>query len=108
MAEEKHTTMGLELIEAMQEVAAHVRGDIELPTRVAPAKTVHVPERVDVAAIRRRLRLSQSDFADRFGLALSTVRDWEQGRRRPDRAARVLLRTIEREDEAVARALQAP
>jgi transcriptional regulator with XRE-family HTH domain len=41
---------------------------------------VDVPA-VDVAAIRRGLRLSQQKFADRFGLDASAIRDWEQKRR---------------------------
>ena len=66
---------------------------------------VHVPETVNVKKIRRRLGLSQETFAQTYGFALSAVRDWEQGRRRPDRSARVLLRIVEREPEAVTRAL---
>lgn len=65
----------------------------------------HVPEEVDVAAIRNRLGLSQADFAARFGFKLDAVQNWEQGRRRPDGAARAFLRVIEREPEAVQRAL---
>jgi putative transcriptional regulator len=49
---------------------------------------------VDVAAIRKGLGLSQSGFARRFGLSAATVRDWEQGRRVPDRIARTLLMVI--------------
>ncbi len=66
---------------------------------------VHVPENVDVKAIRRRLGLSQRRFADRFGFKLDAVQNWEQGRRRPEGAARAFLRVIEREPEAVERAL---
>lgn len=44
----------------------------------------HVPEDVDVAAIRKRLGFSQGDFATRFGFKLDAVQNWEQGRRRPD------------------------
>ena len=65
----------------------------------------HVPEDVDVAAIRKRLGLSQSDFAARFGFKLDAVQNWEQGRRRPEGAARAFLRVIEREPAAVRRAL---
>ncbi|KZD06769.1 helix-turn-helix domain-containing protein [Oceanibaculum pacificum] len=68
---------------------------------------VHVPESVDIPALRRREGLSQEQFARRYGFALSALRDWEQGRRQPDRAARLLLRVIEREPEAVQRALHA-
>ncbi len=66
---------------------------------------VHVPEQVDVKAIRRRLGLSQRRFAERFGFKLDAIQNWEQGRRRPDGAARAFLRVIEREPEAVERAL---
>ena len=66
---------------------------------------VHVPEKVDVKKIRRRLGLSQEAFAQTYGFALSAVRDWEQGRRRPERSARILLKIVEKEPEAVTRAL---
>ena len=58
-----------------------------------------------IVALRKRMELSRQSFADRFGLDSRTVQDWEQGRRVPDRAARVLLTLIDREPEAVVRAL---
>ena len=66
---------------------------------------IHVPNRVNVKKIRVRLGLSQESFAQTYGFALSAVRDWEQGRRQPDRSARILLRVVEKEPEAVTRAL---
>lgn len=68
-----------------------------------PGAILHMPP--DVRAIRGRLKLTQPAFARRFGLPVGTVRDWEQGRAVPDQAARVLLRIIEREPEAVQRAV---
>ena len=65
----------------------------------------HVPARVDVKKIRTRLGLSQESFAQTYGFALSAVRDWEQGRRQPERSARVLLKVVEKEPDAVTRAL---
>jgi putative transcriptional regulator len=65
----------------------------------------HVPEQVNVKAIRRRLGLSQREFAARFGFKLDAVQNWEQGRRRPEGAARAFLTVIAREPEAVQRAL---
>ena len=44
--------------------------------------------------MRKRLGLSQSQFADRFGLSIRTVQQWEQGRAEPDQPARVLLALI--------------
>jgi putative transcriptional regulator len=61
---------------------------------------------VDVAAIRRKTGLSQPEFARRYGLSVGTLRDWEQGRKAPERAAQLLLRVIEREPAAVERALR--
>ncbi|MBV9734835.1 MAG: type II toxin-antitoxin system MqsA family antitoxin [Acidisphaera sp.] len=66
---------------------------------------VHVPDQVDVRAIRRKLGLSQPDFAARFGFSLSAVREWEHGRRRPEQAARMLLLVIEHNPDAVREAL---
>jgi putative transcriptional regulator len=66
---------------------------------------LHVPEKVDVKKIRARLGLSQESFAATYGFAISAVRDWEQGRRRPERSARILLKIVEKEPEAVTRAL---
>ena len=60
---------------------------------------------VDVVTIRKQLGLSQAEFAERFGFKLDAVQNWEQGRRRPEGAARAFLRVIEREPAAVQRAL---
>ncbi len=60
---------------------------------------------IDVKAIRQHLGLTQMEFACRYGLSLGSVRNWEQGCRQPEGPARILLRVIEREPEAVQRAL---
>ncbi len=62
--------------------------------------TVEVPA-VDVRSMRKRLGLSQASFAAKFGFQTATVRNWEQGRTRPDGPARILLAVIERHPEAV-------
>jgi putative transcriptional regulator len=59
----------------------------------------------DVKAIRQRLSLSQDQFATRFGFSVETIRNYEQGHRRPTGPARVLLRVIASEPDAVTRAL---
>ncbi len=68
-------------------------------------RPVIVQDMVEVAALRRRLRLSQGAFATLFGIPLATLKDWEQGRRRPDAPARAYLRVIARDPRAVRRAL---
>ena len=59
-------------------------------------------------ALRQHLGLSQAEFAQTFALSVATVRDWEQGRFRPDRATRVLLQVIAHNPDAVKQALRAP
>ncbi|MBF0168452.1 MAG: helix-turn-helix domain-containing protein [Alphaproteobacteria bacterium] len=86
----------------LKEMAGHRKGEISLPSY-----DVAVPEEVDVAALRKRLGLSQSAFACSFGLDVTAIHAWEQGRRKPDRAARVLLAVIAKEPDAVRRALAA-
>ena len=66
---------------------------------------IHVPDAVDVKAVRAKSGLSQEAFALRYGFTPGAVRDWEQNRRRPEQAARVLLLVIDRDPEAVDRAL---
>ncbi len=99
---DKGTALGRRLLAAAGEALAHARGEVELRTY-----EVAVPESVDAGEIRRALGLSQREFATRFGLDLGAVQAWEQGRRRPERAARILLAVIAREPEAVLRALRA-
>jgi putative transcriptional regulator len=98
----KRNTSGLgrRLVAGLNDALAHARGQLELPSY-----TVRVPEQVDVARLRHRLGLSQAAFAHTFGLDVTALHAWEQGRRRPDRAARVLLAVIAKEPEAVLRAL---
>jgi putative transcriptional regulator len=64
-----------------------------------------IPDEVDVAAIRTGLGMKRKPFADRFGFPIGTLTNWEGGERRPDGAARALLLIIDREPEAVMRAL---
>jgi putative transcriptional regulator len=75
-----------------------------LPAAEAPlARARRVPT---VRALRKKLNLTQEEFAARFHLPLGTIRDWEQGAHRPDKAAQVLLTVIARDPDAVARALE--
>jgi len=67
--------------------------------------TVHVPENINVRRIRKKLKMSQNDFANYFGVKVRTVQDWEQGRRMPSGASKNFLFVIDREPEAVRRAL---
>jgi putative transcriptional regulator len=72
----------------------------------AEAQLVRARRVPSVRALRQKLRLTQEEFAARFHLPLGTVRDWEQGAHRPDKAAQVLLTVIAKDPDAVARALE--
>lgn len=60
---------------------------------------------INITQLREKLGLSQDRFAALFGLSSRTVRNWEQGIRHPEGPARTLLQVIDREPEAVMRAL---
>jgi len=60
-----------------------------------------LPPQINAKQVRERLGLSQAEFALRFGLELDTVQNWEQGRYRPDPAARLLLGIIDRDPKLV-------
>ena len=96
----RRTDLGREVETALGEVLAHVRGTAPLPCRI-----VDDPAAEHILALRKRMKLSRQKFADTFGLDVRAVQEWEQGRRVPDRAARVLLTVIDRDPEAVVRAL---
>jgi putative transcriptional regulator len=55
--------------------------------------------------VRIKLGLSQEEFARRFGIPVGTLRDWEQGRAKPDQAAESFLKVIAKKPKAVASAL---
>lgn len=84
----------------MEDALAYARGEADLARF-----NVHIPESVDVKKIRARLKMTQPVFARKFGFSLGRLRDWEQGRFPVDPASRALLTVIEKEPEAVMRAL---
>lgn len=91
---------GSRILQGAREALDYARGEAD-----AAAFRVHVPADVDVRAIRRKLGLSQDTFAQRYGLTAARIRDWEQGRSKPDSAARAYLLVIDRDHKAVERAL---
>ena len=65
-------------------------------------RTCAVPRTI---TLRRALRLSQQEFAERYCIPIGTLRDWEQGRKEPDTAAKAYLHVIASEPEMVRKAL---
>ena len=86
------------LVESIKQAGQIKRGELE-PGRVfefAPA---------DIKAIRQKLGKSQSEFALMIGVSVSTLQNWEQGRRRPEGPARALLKVVASHPEVVEESL---
>lgn len=63
---------GRKIINGLHEAIAHAQGDRSM----ARVRVVRVPEQVDVKAIRQGLRMSQAEFAIRFGFSLDSLQNW--------------------------------
>jgi putative transcriptional regulator len=96
----KRTKFGLELEQSANEILAHLKGDLKLPTR-----RLVLPDEVDVKRIRTKAGMSQAEFARAFCINPRTLQEWEQGRRKPDATTRAYLAVIAKNRKAVLRAL---
>lgn len=83
-----------ELMDSVREGGAILRGEKE-------ASRMFVVETPDVKEIREKYQLSQTEFAALLGISVKTLQNWEQGRRNPRGAARVLLQVAAKHPEAV-------
>jgi putative transcriptional regulator len=97
----RKSRVGTRIIPSLKEAVAWTEGE-NIPARITNVE-VRI---VDVRAVRRKLRLSQSEFALKFGFSPATLRNWEQGRTRPDRPSCVLLAVLATHPEAVEDALR--
>lgn len=88
------------LVASVKQAGKIKRGKLK-PSRVFRFKPA------DIKAIRDKLGASQSEFALMIGVSVSTLQNWEQGRRQPDGPARALLKVAAENPEAVAEALSA-
>jgi putative transcriptional regulator len=101
---QKHTAAGARLIKSVKQAISWANGE-GVPVRVTMVSVERAPA-VDVQSVRKKLKLSQSQFAARFGFTAATVKNWEQGRTQPDGPARILLAVIAHHPEAVEDALR--
>ena len=95
----KKLTTGQRMIASARQALAFAKGKKD------NGCAVHVPDAIDVKAIREKISLSQGEFARLFGLSKRTLEHWEHGRRVPSGPARAFLTVIAREPDAVRRAL---
>ena len=93
---------GKDLIESMQQAAKHAAGRKVRGLRVSK---VELP---DVKTIRLSLRMSQHHFAAAYRIPLSTLKNWEQGRRMPDAPALAYLLAIKRRPKEIMEAVTRP
>jgi putative transcriptional regulator len=98
----KHSA-GQRILASLQEAIDWVEGK---PVAVRVTQVARLSPGLDVRTVRQQLGLSQAAFAAKFGFAPATLRNWEQGRTRPDGPARVLLAVIAKHPEAVEDALR--
>ena len=94
------STAGKRLIQAAEEALAIAKGEADPSTY-----RTHIPQTIDVRGIRKAMGLTQAEFGMRFGFGVARVRDWEQGRTRPDAASRAFLVTIKAAPDVVTGAL---
>jgi putative transcriptional regulator len=87
--------------ELFQELLTSVKQGAEIMKgTMQPSRTFEFPE-TEVRALREQFGLSQDKFADLVGISVGTLRNWEQGRRKPEGPARVLLRVASRHPEVL-------
>ena len=97
---------GKKLLESMGQAVEIAQGKTPKAEYVEHRlQVIRAPEYVDVKAIREKMGMTQAGFAANFGLSLYTLRGWEQGKRKPDPAARAYLRVIEKAPDVVRAAL---
>ncbi len=99
----KHDWSRFDAMTAEERSAAAGRDPDARPLTLAEARRMKRTPRVKV--IRRALALTQEEFAARYSIPLSTLRDWEQGRSEPDQSTRAYLRVIAHNPEGVRKAL---
>ena len=99
----KNSNFGNDLIQAMTEALSHAKGE------TVEGVTIHKidVDMPDPKLIRRQLDLTQDQMAQVLGMSVHGYRKWEQGHRRMSGPAANLLRVMEKEPEAVLRALSA-
>jgi putative transcriptional regulator len=83
-----------ELFESVRQGGAIMRGTMK------PSRTIEFPES-EVRKIREQYGVSQDKFASLMGISVATLRNWEQGRRKPEGPARVLLMVADKHPEAL-------
>jgi putative transcriptional regulator len=91
---------------AFDKIAAGLNEALEIARGNAKPSKLYVPQEIDVRAIRRKLSLSQDDFAAEFGFTINQIRDWEQERTRPLGGVRAYLMMINKDPGAVLKILR--
>ena len=87
-----------EIAAGLEDAISHAKGDTS-------RARIHQPEAIDVKAIREKTGMSQQRFCAAFGISLGALRHWEQGLRVPRGAARVLLKVVDDNPNAVISAI---
>ncbi|MGH9342268.1 MAG: helix-turn-helix domain-containing protein [Terriglobia bacterium] len=92
----KRSEVSASIMRGLNEAIAWAKGE----SVAVRQHTIHVPV-IDPKEVRKSMRLSQAEFAIKYGFSLATVRNWEQGRRTPELPAKILLAVIATHPEVV-------
>ncbi len=85
-----------EIIAGFEDAIAHAKGDKSRGT-----ETIFTVSRIDVKSIRQKTGLTQNAFSQLFAINIKTLQDWEQYRRNPSSAARLVLTLIDKHPSTV-------
>ncbi len=100
--------MAKRLIQSLQEAVEYAKGNKAqgYETKIKVSEPVEIPDMIDVQSLRKCLHMSQAEFAARFGFNLNTLRNWEHGRRHPDKAVLAYLCVISKNPKLVEKSLR--
>jgi putative transcriptional regulator len=100
--------MAKRLIRSLQEAIEYAKGNKTqgYETKIKVSEPVEIPDMIDVQSLRTCLHMTQAEFAARFGFNLNTLRNWEHGRRHPDKAVLAYLCVISKNPQLVENSLR--
>lgn len=87
-----------QLLNSVKEAGSIMRSEVQ------PSRRIEVSN-LDIKSIREKTHKTQNEFALMIGVSPGTLRNWEQGRRRPDGPAQALLRVVALNPEYVEKVL---
>ncbi len=100
--------MAKRIVQSLQEAVSYAKGDKTkgFETKIKISEPLQLPDTIDVQSLRKLLNMTQAEFSVRFGFNLNTLRNWEHGRRHPDKAVLAYLYVISKNPTLVENSLR--